>query len=170
MSSEARGLLATGILAAALFFGVALFLSTRPSWVLVFVPVSPTRIDLEVYRGEVFKERIICPVSNDLNANETVTISRYNQQIPSGQLIAADLTVRPGRVVLVLGGKRITIEDAGIRFDDEPKRRQEALLPGATGRLTTSVERTCVRVTPAAPPPSPAQPSRHSLPSLTLFR
>jgi len=39
-----------------------------------------------------------------------------------------------------------------------------------TPGLTQSVERTSVRVTPAAPPPSPMQPSRHSLPSPTFGR
>jgi hypothetical protein len=40
--------------------------------------------------------------------------------------------------------------------------------PQRSRRLTRAVERTSVRVTPAALPPSPAQPSRHSLPSLTF--
>src|SRR5215211_4477738 len=49
-----------------------------------------------------------------------------------------------------------------------PECQTAARKPTFPTASTMAVERTCVRVTPAAPPPSPAQPPRHSLPSLTF--
>lgn len=97
------------------FIGV---FSCGPSWELEFRGISNEMVQIDVFRGSRFVEHIDCVAPNTITTPRRIRLRRGTVELPVGHIEEFDFTILPGRAVVRVGAKRITLQENGITVRD----------------------------------------------------